>query len=38
MAGFTDIEITPTHQVEDGLHSAIVRATKPATLPVITSA
>ncbi|MEU3985694.1 arsenite methyltransferase [Streptomyces sp. NPDC026672] len=28
-AGFTDIEITPTHQVADGMHSAIVRATKP---------
>ncbi|MFF4404892.1 arsenite methyltransferase [Streptomyces sp. NPDC001262] len=30
-AGFTDIEITPTHQVADGMHSAIVRAAKPAT-------
>ncbi|MFJ9928201.1 MULTISPECIES: arsenite methyltransferase [Streptomyces] len=30
-AGFTGIEITPTHQVADGMHSAIVRATKPAT-------
>ncbi|MCQ9131883.1 arsenite methyltransferase [Streptomyces hilarionis] len=30
-AGFTDVEITPTHAVADGLHSAIVRATKPAT-------
>ncbi|MFC8823806.1 arsenite methyltransferase [Streptomyces sp. NPDC057137] len=29
-AGFTDIEITPTHAVADGMHSAIVRATKPA--------
>lgn len=28
-AGFTDIEITPTDQVADGMHSAIVRATKP---------
>ncbi|MFE5815874.1 arsenite methyltransferase [Streptomyces sp. NPDC056479] len=28
-AGFTDIEITPTHQVADGMHSAIVRAVKP---------
>jgi arsenite methyltransferase len=27
-AGFTDITITPTHQVADGLHSAIVRATR----------
>lgn len=30
-AGFTDIEITPTHAVADGMHSAVVRATKPAT-------
>jgi SAM-dependent methyltransferase len=29
-AGFTDIEITPTHEVADGMHSAIVRAGKPA--------
>lgn len=29
-AGFTEIEITPTHSVGDGLHSAIVRAMKPA--------
>jgi arsenite methyltransferase len=29
-AGFTDVDITPTHQAADGLHSAIVRATKPA--------
>jgi len=28
-AGFTAIGITPTHQVADGLHSAIVRATRP---------
>ncbi|MHB9861740.1 arsenite methyltransferase [Streptomyces sp. YIM S03343] len=28
-AGFTGIEITPTHEVADGMHSAIVRATKP---------
>ncbi|HEX5407821.1 MAG TPA: arsenite methyltransferase [Pseudonocardiaceae bacterium] len=28
-AGFTDIEITPTHEVADGMHSAIVRAIKP---------
>ncbi|MET7381738.1 arsenite methyltransferase [Streptomyces sp. NPDC005526] len=28
-AGFTDIEIIPTHPVADGMHSAIVRATKP---------
>jgi len=30
-AGFTDIDISPTHQVADGMHSAIVRATKPAS-------
>ncbi|MFF7979920.1 arsenite methyltransferase [Streptomyces sp. NPDC007901] len=29
-AGFTDIEITPTHPVADGMHSAIVRAAKPS--------
>ena len=27
--GFADIEISPTHAVADGMHSAIVRATKP---------
>jgi arsenite methyltransferase len=30
-AGFTDIEITPTHQIADGMHSAIIRAAKPGT-------
>ncbi|KUN77830.1 arsenite methyltransferase [Streptomyces griseoruber] len=29
-AGFTDVEIRATHTVADGMHSAIVRATKPA--------
>ena len=29
-AGFTDVDGTPTHQVADGVHAAIVRATKPA--------
>jgi SAM-dependent methyltransferase len=28
-AGFTGVSITPTHQVADGLHSAIIRARKP---------
>ncbi|MFS8478509.1 MAG: arsenite methyltransferase [Micromonosporaceae bacterium] len=28
-AGFTDIQVTFTHAVADGLHSAIVRAVKP---------
>jgi SAM-dependent methyltransferase len=27
-AGFTDIEITPTHEAADGMHSAIIRARK----------
>ncbi|MFE5919437.1 arsenite methyltransferase [Streptomyces sp. NPDC056468] len=30
-AGFTDVEITPTHPVADGMHSAIGHATKPRT-------
>jgi SAM-dependent methyltransferase len=30
-AGFTDVEITPTHSVADGMHSAIIRARKPAS-------
>ncbi|MFI9239143.1 arsenite methyltransferase [Streptomyces sp. NPDC053079] len=29
-AGFTDVEITPTHAVADGMHSAVVRGVKPA--------
>ncbi|MEZ0240325.1 MAG: arsenite methyltransferase [Chloroflexota bacterium] len=29
-AGLTDIEIQPTHSVAEGMHSAIVRARKPA--------
>ncbi|MFG2143137.1 arsenite methyltransferase [Streptomyces sp. NPDC048696] len=29
-AGFTAIEITPTHSVADGMYSAIIRASKPA--------
>ncbi|WP_067568690.1 arsenite methyltransferase [Nocardia acidivorans] len=29
-AGFSDIEITTTHAVADGMHSAIVKAVKPA--------
>ncbi|MGZ3116796.1 arsenite methyltransferase [Streptomyces sp. H62] len=32
-AGFTGIELTPTHAVADGMHSAIVRAVKPAQVP-----
>jgi SAM-dependent methyltransferase len=30
-AGFTNIELSPTHAVADGMHSAIVRATEPTT-------
>jgi ubiquinone/menaquinone biosynthesis C-methylase UbiE len=30
-AGFTHIEITPTHQVAEGMHSAIIRAVKLPT-------
>jgi SAM-dependent methyltransferase len=29
-AGLTDVELVPTHQIVEGMHSAIVRATKPA--------
>jgi arsenite methyltransferase len=29
-AGFADISVSFTHQVGDGLHSAIVKATRPA--------
>jgi SAM-dependent methyltransferase len=28
-AGFTNVTITPTHDVADGMHSAIIRAVKP---------
>ena len=28
--GLTDIDLVPTHQVTEGMHSVIVRATKPA--------
>ncbi|WP_433195909.1 arsenite methyltransferase [Nocardia sp. CA-107356] len=37
-AGFTDIEITPTHCVADGMHSAIVKAVKPVRQPTEDSA
>jgi len=30
-AGFTDIAVDSTHEVNDGMHSAIIRATKPAS-------
>jgi len=28
--GLTDVEVVPTHQIVEGMHSAIIRATKPA--------
>jgi len=34
-AGFTDVEITPTHPVADGMHSAIVRAVKPGAADAV---
>jgi SAM-dependent methyltransferase len=30
-AGFEDVEVTFTHEVADGIHGAIVKATKPAS-------
>jgi arsenite methyltransferase len=30
-AGFADVEITPTYEAADGMHSAVVRATKPVS-------
>lgn len=35
-AGFTKAAITRTHQLADGLHSAIIQATKPAAPPGVT--
>jgi arsenite methyltransferase len=32
-AGFTDVSLTPTHQVVDGMSSVIIRASRPATEP-----
>jgi SAM-dependent methyltransferase len=29
-AGLSDVSVTPTHSVADGMHSAIIKATKPA--------
>jgi SAM-dependent methyltransferase len=31
--GLTDVSLTPTHEVADGMVSAIVKATKPASAP-----
>ena len=33
--GLAEISLTPTHQVADGMHSAIVRAVKPADAPSV---
>lgn len=33
--GLTDVELVPTHAVADGLHAAIIRATKPLIAPVV---
>ena len=33
--GCTDISLTPTHQAADGMHAAIIRATKPADPPAV---
>jgi SAM-dependent methyltransferase len=33
-AGLIDVTLTPTHSVADGMHSAIVKATKNASAPV----
>ncbi len=35
--GFTDVSVTPTHAVAEGMHSAIVKATKPVDAPSTTS-
>jgi SAM-dependent methyltransferase len=34
--GFIDVSVTPTHAVADGMHSAIIKATKPADAPSVT--
>ncbi|REE99934.1 arsenite methyltransferase [Thermomonospora umbrina] len=30
-AGFTDVSLTPTHEVADGMHAVTVKATRPTT-------
>ena len=37
-AGLTDVSVTPTHPVADGMVSAIIRATKPADVAVTPAA
>lgn len=34
--GLTDVSLTPTHAVADGMHSVIVKAVKPADAPGLT--
>jgi Methyltransferase domain. len=29
--GLIDVQVVPTHQITEGMHSAIIRATKPTT-------
>ena len=36
-AGFTGVSVAFTHQVGDGLHSAIIKATKPSDADAVTS-
>jgi len=33
--GFTDVSVTSTHLVSDGMHGAIIKATKPADAPAL---
>jgi SAM-dependent methyltransferase len=37
-AGFAEVSVASTHQVGDGLHSAIIKATKPAAAEVAATA
>jgi arsenite methyltransferase len=37
-AGFSDVSVTFTHQVGDGIQSAIIKATKPADVPAASQA
>ncbi len=33
-AGLTDVSVTPTHSVAEGMHSAIIKATRDASVPL----
>ena len=35
-AGFKDVSVEFTHEVEDGMHGAIIKAVKPAAAKLIT--